>query len=539
MNRYEGWRWNLGVFVLCLIGTAPRLADEGQADLDKALDLKISATTLEQLAEVAALCEKAIEKGLGKENEVLARQLLVGSLFQRAEQVCEPLIQSPVMTDEGKELRDRILPDLEKIVKYDDKFGPAHLLLAELYSLDGNQIQQARQAVDRAIECLKKDEPQRLASAYVLRSHTQEDAKLQLADCTRAIELDPSNPEAWQARALCYLRQGDTPKAIADFNSLIEQDPENLLIRLAVASALAELDQMDEAMKQINLTIEKQPSAEAHMLRARLWVHQEKIAEAIKDLDEAITLAPDDLRPLLMRAQLYADEGRNALALQDVDWVLKLRPRIPAVLQLRRTILAAMGNFSDAIHDVEKQLAENPDDVALKLEQAIYLNAAEQSAKAVDIYGEVLQADPQNGAALRGRGDAYLNIGDHKKAVADYEVAVQLFPDDSGLLNNFAWVLATSPEDDLRNGKRAVEMGLKACELTEHKQSHILSTLAAAYAETGDFDSALKWSEKSVELGDGEIKEQLKQELESYRQKKPWREKKSEAAPAAGPSSGS
>jgi tetratricopeptide (TPR) repeat protein len=216
-----------------------------------------------------------------------------------------------------------------------------------------------------------------------------------------------------------------------------------------------------------------------------------------------------------------------------------LRPQIPAVLQLRRTILAAMGNFSDAIHDVEKQLAGNPDDVALKLELAIYLNAAEQSAKAVEIYGEVLQADPQNGAALRGRGDAYLNIGDHRKAVADYDVAVQLFPDDSGLLNNFAWVLATSPEDDLRNGKRAVEMGLKACELTEHKQSHILSTLAAAYAETGDFDSAVKWSEKSVELGDGDIKEQLKQELESYRQKKPWREKKSEPAPAAGPSSGS
>lgn len=538
MKRSEGWRLNLGVLVLCLIGTAPSWAEDGQADLDKAMDLKISATTLEQLAEVAALCEKAIEKGLGKEDEVLARQLLTGSLYQRAEQVCEPLVQAPTLTAEGKELRDRILPDLEKIVKYDEKFGPAHLLLAELYSLDVKQVQQARQSVDRAIEFLK-DDPQRLASAYVLRSHTQEDAKLQLADCTRAIELDPSNPEAWQARALCYLRQGDTEKAIADFNSLIEQDPENLLVRLAVASALAELDQVDEALKQINLTIEKQPTAEAYMLRARLWVQQEKIAEAIKDLDEAVSLVPDDPRPLLMRARLYAADGRNALALQDFDRVLAMRPGIPEVMQFRREMLAATGRIEDAIREVEKLSAEDPSDTMLKLELAIYLNAAEQSAKAVKLFSEVLQADPENGPALRSRGDAYLNIGDHRKAVADYEVAAQLFPDDSGLLNNFAWVLATSPEDDLRNGKRAVELGLKACELTEYKQSHILSTLAAAYAETGDFDSAVKWSEKSVELGDGDIKEQLKQELDSYHQKKPWREKKSEPAPAAGPGAGS
>ena len=155
------------------------------------------------------------------------------------------------------------------------------------------------------------------------------------------------------------------------------------------------------------------------------------------------------------------------------------------------------------------------------------MNAGNQSAKAIDVFSEVLQAEleeAQKGVACRGRADAYLNIGEHRKAIADYEVALQLFADDSGILNNFAWVLATSPEDELRDGKRALEMGLKACELTEYKQSHILSTLAAAYAETGDFDSALKWSQKSVDSADEDIKEQLKQELESYHQKKPWRE---------------
>jgi hypothetical protein len=94
------------------------------------------------------------------------------------------------------------------------------------------------------------------------------------------------------------------------------------------------------------------------------------------------------------------------------------------------------------------------------------------------------------------------------------------------LLNNLAWVLATSPNDNLRDGKRAIELAKQGCDLTEYKQAHIVSTLAAAYAETGDFESAIKWSKKAVETGSEAIKPQLAKELESYEAKKPWREEK-------------
>src|SRR5690606_631370 len=87
-----------------------------------------------------------------------------------------------------------------------------------------------------------------------------------------------------------------------------------------------------------------------------------------------------------------------------------------------------------------------------------------------------------------------------------------------------AWVLATSPYDELRDGKRSIELATEACELTEYKEAHILSTLAAGYAETGDFETAKQRSRKSVELADGEIKENVRKELESYEQGKKWRE---------------
>ena len=164
---------------------------------------------------------------------------------------------------------------------------------------------------------------------------------------------------------------------------------------------------------------------------------------------------------------------------------------------------------------------------------AIYVNAAGSSRKAIELFTDVLKTDPGNGVAHRGRADAYLNIGEHEKAVADYEVAIKSAADDSGILNNFAWVLATSPDDGLRNGKRALELAEKACQLTDYQQAHILSTLAAAYAESGDFEAALKWSHKAVDAGDETVKAQLQQELESYKQQKPWRERKQEPDPNA------
>ena len=75
--------------------------------------------------------------------------------------------------------------------------------------------------------------------------------------------------------------------------------------------------------------------------------------------------------------------------------------------------------------------------------------------------------------------------------------------------------MATSPSDGVRDGKRALEYGEKAARLSEYKAPYILSTLAAAYAESGDLDKAVEWSGKAVEIGaeeDHELLEQLKEE---------------------------
>ncbi len=90
--------------------------------------------------------------------------------------------------------------------------------------------------------------------------------------------------------------------------------------------------------------------------------------------------------------------------------------------------------------------------------------------------------------------------------------------------NSPAWFLCTAKFDEVRDGHLALEMATKACELTDYRVATCVNTLAAAYAEVGDFDSAVNWSEKTIELTtDDARREKFTQRLESYRSRKPWR----------------
>jgi tetratricopeptide (TPR) repeat protein len=98
-----------------------------------------------------------------------------------------------------------------------------------------------------------------------------------------------------------------------------------------------------------------------------------------------------------------------------------------------------------------------------------------------------------------------------------------LKPKDADSLNQLAWYLATSAQTNQRDGKAAVEFATKACELTDWKNPAYLDTLAAAHAESRDFDAAVKCQSKAIELRDDEKeKKDLRARLKLYQAKKSY-----------------
>ena len=224
---------------------------------------------------------------------------------------------------------------------------------------------------------------------------------------------------------------------------------------------------------------------------------------------------------------MHFQAGDKKAAKADLDEALKDNVNLQARREWRAELSASAGDYPQAIADFEELRKSTPKNPDLLSRLGMLYNANKQPRKAIEDYDDALAIHPEHFLALRGEGDAYLNVGKHAEAVKDYEAALKLKPDDAELLNNFAWVLATSPDDDVRDGKKAIELGNKAATATDFKQAHILSTLAAGYAESGDFEKAREWSKKAVDLGsdDAETNAQLKKELASYENKKPWREK--------------
>jgi len=86
--------------------------------------------------------------------------------------------------------------------------------------------------------------------------------------------------------------------------------------------------------------------------------------------------------------------------------------------------------------------------------------------------------------------------------------------------------LATCPDSKVRDGRKAVDRAATACELTDGDVPYFLATLAAAYAETGKFDLAVKWQKRALENPKYEKEEggKARQRLKFYQVRKPYRE---------------
>ena len=118
----------------------------------------------------------------------------------------------------------------------------------------------------------------------------------------------------------------------------------------------------------------------------------------------------------------------------------------------------------------------------------------------------------------------HLRRKEYHQAVLSLEKSIEADPEYAPPLNSLAWFLATAEKKEMRDGKRAVELALKACEVTEWKNARYLDTLAAAYARAGEFDQAVKWQEKAVEgmkSFDHYARRRAQERLRLYRNRKP------------------
>jgi tetratricopeptide (TPR) repeat protein len=184
------------------------------------------------------------------------------------------------------------------------------------------------------------------------------------------------------------------------------------------------------------------------------------------------------------------------------------------------------GDFDKAISEYTEAIRLDPDSArAFALRADVYYDQKEYDEAIAD-YTRAINLGAKNAEAFNSRGAAYSNHKEYGKALADYAEAIRIDPDSARPYNNTAWILATCPNDAVRDGGKALELATKACELSRWKVAHTLDTLAAAHAESGNPEEAVGWQKKAMELtyDNKEEAENAKRRLKLYEEGKPYRE---------------
>ena len=225
-----------------------------------------------------------------------------------------------------------------------------------------------------------------------------------------------------------------------------------------------------------------------------VWVAKDdmvRLKDAVEHYTKMLDGDPNNATWFAFRGWARHKAGQTAEGLKDYAEAIRLNPTAPSWYSNRGLIHMEANKVDDAILDF---------------------------SAAIDLI-------PTSEVPYRNRAMAYSRKKDWARAAADYEKVVEISPDSAVGQNGLAWLLSTAPDDKVRDGKRALEAAKKACELTNYKNGGYLDTLAAAYAELGEFDRAVEWQEKALKTGDIPIKDMdaARERLVLFKQKKPYR----------------
>lgn len=148
--------------------------------------------------------------------------------------------------------------------------------------------------------------------------------------------------------------------------------------------------------------------------------------------------------------------------------------------------------------------------------RGVLLASREEHAAAIRDFDAAIALDGRMGEAFTQRGWSHHQSGRYAAAIADYERGIELDRGDYVAHNNLAWLLATCPDEAIRNGDRAIEHAQTACERCGYSEWYCLGTLAAASAEAGDFEEAVRWAQASLDQAPPEERGGCEERLRLY-----------------------
>jgi tetratricopeptide (TPR) repeat protein len=186
------------------------------------------------------------------------------------------------------------------------------------------------------------------------------------------------------------------------------------------------------------------------------------------------------------------------------------------------------GNVDEAISLLQAAVDLRPDNSPAHENLAKALLQKGRVADALTHYRKLLELQPDNIEVHNIVGTVLMQQRRIREGVEEWQKVLAIQPDNGNAMSNLAWVFATSPDDSLRDGAKAVQLASEAMRISGRRIPIIFRTLAAAYAETGEFSKAIQTAQQGVELansqGNSELATELQGNIALYQERRPLRD---------------
>jgi len=348
---------------------------------------------------------------------------------------------------------------------------------------------------------------------------------------TEALNGKPDWIDAYVNRGVARAALGDHAGAIKDYDAALGINPNDSDALTNRGLARHELKQYKEALSDYRAALAAdETQVDAYRNRALTFRALGDLSAAIEDYGDAIRLDPEDVEIYREREAVHREQKEQDAAAVD-DTLAELTAAIAAAPQnavprrQRGLAFFELGEYALALSDLDEavRLAPAHADTYLARAHAWYIQG--YSEKAIEDYTRALDRRVESAAeAYAGRANAYESIGNIAKAVADYSEAARLDPKDEDAAMQLSWILATCPDRQLRDGRRAVELAARTLAQTDGRHWRSLDVMAAACAEAGNFADARKYAELSLDLVPPDQIDAVRGRLTLYRSDQPYRE---------------
>ncbi|MGQ0733787.1 MAG: tetratricopeptide repeat protein [Acidobacteriota bacterium] len=374
---------------------------------------------------------------------------------------------------------------------------------------------------------------------------------------TRARALGPDTVAVLYQLGRASLAKQDYETAVQHLEEALRLSPAATVIRYPLAMAYRGLGDLEKAQSNLDwtgnhpspgaaVTIPDPLMADVNTALRSPEVHGElgqhasakgDWPEAARQFRNAVELSPDDATLRLNLALILNRMGDARAALAELEAAVRVDPRLARAHYMMGALLERGGRDQQAIDRFTAAVTHDPNLSEAHLKLADALRRLDRLDASLSAYQRVLELDSSREEARFGEAMALVRLMRHADARDRLLVAMSVHPDQPAFPQALARLLAASPDPEVRDGRRALELVQALAE--QYKTTSVAETMAMALAEVGRFEGAVEWQRLAMavamDAGQVDAARRMAANLARYQQRvpcrTPWRDDDPEFRP--------